>query len=113
MSDISCNSGCLSGSEGSKNVLGRAAVALCGHDAGKIYFVVGVRDEGQGSEALLLADGKGRPAANPKAKKRKHVTVLRMKDDAIAEALLAGRRVDDSVIIHSLKKVKSDLHCDF
>ena len=112
MSDISCNSGCLSGSEGSKNVLGRAAVALCGHDAGKIYFVVGVQNRREGEALLLLSDGKNRPIAKPKAKKPKHVRLLRYKDEELAEMLSGGRSVDDALLIHSVRKVRSVLNCE-
>ena len=112
MSDISCNYGPLSGSESIKNVLGHAAVALCGHDAGKIYFVVGVRDRREGEALLLLSDGKNRPMAKPKVKKPKHVTLLRYKDEELEKLLSGGRRVDDAMLIHSVKKVRSVLNCE-
>lgn len=112
MSDISCNYGPLLGPESGKNVLGHAAVALRGHDAGKIYFVVGLQNRREGESLLLLSDGKNRPMASPKAKKPKHVAVLRVKDGGIAALLSEGRRVDDAMLIHSVKKVRSVLNCE-
>ena len=103
MCNISCNSGLFPGEKRSENALGHYAVSLSGHDAGKIYLVVGRRAGEGGAEYLLLADGRKRPFDRPKAKKPKHVAVLKEKDDDVAALLFEGRRVDDSRIIHSLK----------
>jgi hypothetical protein len=75
-------------------------------------LVTGTVKSGEGAELLLLSDGKRRPVTKPKAKKPKHLTVLPERDDEIAKLLLEGRRVDDSLIIHSLKRVRQDLNCD-
>lgn len=112
MCSFSCNYGSLSGENGVKNTLGHAAVSRCGHDSGKIYLVVGFAESGEGALMLLLSDGKSRPISRPKAKKPKHVTVLRERDEAAAALLRGGRSVDDSVIIHSLKKIRQSLSCD-
>ena len=112
MCAFSSNYGLLSGTESSKKALGHYARALSGHDAGKIYLVVGFRKDASGAELLLLSDGKKRPVDKPKAKKPKHVVVLHMKDEGIASKLVAGGRVDDSEIVHSLKSVRNDLCCD-
>lgn len=50
---------------------GRFVISTAGHDAGKIYMVVGT-DNG----VLLLADGVERTTANPKRKNRRHVEFL-------------------------------------
>ena len=113
MCNISCNYGLLSGPDSSKNVLGHYAASLSGHDSGKIYLVIGTGKAKDGAAMLLLSDGKKRPYDKPKAKKLKHAAVLREKDDGIASLLLEGRRVDDSLIVHSLKKVVKDRNCDF
>lgn len=113
MCAFSCNYGLLLGVESNKKALGHYAAALSGHDSGKIYLVVGFREDKQGAAMLLLADGKSRPVDKPKAKKLKHVAVLKAMDEGIASKLEAGERVDDSEIIHSLKKVRNDRHCDF
>ncbi len=104
MCKISCNLGLLSDTDSSKNAVGHYAVSLAGHDNGKIYLVVGVKREPGGAQMLLLADGKSRPCGNPKAKKPKHVCVLKCMDEAVAGKLQAGERVDDSVLIHSLRE---------
>ncbi len=109
MCNISCISGLLSGVECSKSALGHAAVSLAGHDAGKIYFVIGVVREGEKGEALLLANGRNRPAARPKAKKRMHVKVLKAEDELIRRALLEGRLPDDAEIVRGLKEVRQGL----
>lgn len=104
-----CKNGLLTVENGAKNPVGHAAVSLCGHDSGKIYFVVGVRKAGEKGEMLLLADGKKRGIDAPKLKKPKHVTVLKQTDEGIRTALLNGDRVDDSVIVHALKAVKKEI----
>lgn len=113
MCKYSCNYGPLSGVCGNKIPLGHYAVSLRGHDAGKIYLIVGVQGSGGREGCFLLADGKSRPAASPKAKKPKHVNVLRERDDDIAALLFEGKRVDDAMLIHSLKQVAHDRNCDY
>ena len=103
MSEKSCENGLLKGFKGAKNDVGHYAVSIAGHDAGKIYLVVGCAEEGKNAGDLLLCDGKARPMSRPKLKKRKHVTILKERDDGIAASIGAGRRVDDSVLIHSLR----------
>ena len=46
-------------------------VSRAGHDRGKQFMVVGVREDGR----LLLCDGKNRRLENPKCKSPKHVRV--------------------------------------
>ncbi|MBO4385175.1 MAG: hypothetical protein J5854_07130 [Clostridia bacterium] len=104
-----CKNGLFSVEDGAKNPVGHAAVSLRGHDSGKIYFVVGVRKNDDGSEQVLLADGGSRRIDSPKSKKRKHVIVLKAADEGIRKALSNGDRVDDSVIVHALKQLKKEL----
>ena len=112
MGDFSCKNGLLSGAEDAKNLVGHYAVSTAGHDRGKIYFVVGVSAEPKSMGALLLCDGKSRPLGKPKLKKRRHAVVLRERDDEIAQALLAGGRPDDSVLIRKLREFGKDRNCD-
>ena len=51
--------------------VGRVAVSLSGHDAGRLYLVVG-----EENDLLLLANGKQRRLDSPKRKKRKHIRRL-------------------------------------
>ena len=107
MRGFSCKSGHLSGGEAHKEALGHAAVSTAGHDAGKIYFVVGARS-GKTGKYLLLSDGRARSFSKPKAKKIKHVAVLKKWDDGVRNALLEGRSIDDSVLVHAVKEVVKD-----
>ncbi len=50
---------------------GRFAISTAGHDAGKVYVIVG-----KDKEILLLADGVERKIANPKKKNKKHVSII-------------------------------------
>ena len=52
---------------------GRIVRAIAGRDKGGLFCVVGVD---QGGERLLLADGKRRKLARPKAKNQSHVAAL-------------------------------------
>ena len=108
MRGFSCKKGILSPVERVNSVVGHAAVSLAGHDAGKIYFVIGVMDPCEKGEMLLLSDGCARPFSVPKAKKAKHVCVLKYRDEGIADALKAGKTVDDSVIIRGLKEARKE-----
>lgn len=108
MRGFSCKKGILSSGERVKSLLGHAAVSLAGHDAGKIYFVVGVTNPLEKDEMLLLSDGYARPFSAPKAKRTKHVRILKARDAAVADSLSANGRVDDSVIVHALKEVRKD-----
>jgi len=114
MGKKTCTNGLFSGADSVENALGHYAVSLAGHDAGEIYLVTGVRIDSSGKRLLLLADGKRRPAANPKAKKQMHVTVLKSFDAAIAERLAAGQAVEDGALVSSVKAFKraQNDHCE-
>ena len=56
---------------------GRIVQATAGRDSGDVFFVVGQTADGR----LLLADGKRRKAARPKAKKLRHVRLLHQEFD--------------------------------
>lgn len=112
MSNFSCKNGHLSGAEGAKTVVGHYAVSLAGHDSGKIYFVVGASSEAKKEGLLLLSDGKSRPLGRPKAKKSKHVRVLRERDEELASLLASGRGADDSVLIRKLREFGKSRNCD-
>ncbi len=47
---------------------GMFARSLAGHDKGKLYVILDIREE-----YVYLADGKTRTLENPKKKKRKHI----------------------------------------
>ena len=54
-------------------------ISRAGHDAGKLFMVVGNRQE-----RLLLCDGKNRRLTNPKCKSPKHVRIARTGGNAPA-----------------------------
>ena len=49
--------------------IGRVVLATAGRDKGNPLVVVGI----EGTEYVLLADGRRRKAQNPKRKKRRHI----------------------------------------
>ncbi len=112
MGKKTCANGLFSGADSIKNALGHYAVSLAGHDSGKIYFVVGTCGEAKKEGLLLLCDGKSRPLGKPKAKKRRHVQILRERDDELALLLTSGRGADDSVLIRKLREFGKSRCCD-
>ena len=87
----------------------RYAVSTAGHDAGKIYLVVGAVPGGNacGSPAAYyLADGRIRGIASPKRKNALHVRLLPARDEALASKLCAGERITDAELVYSLKCFK-------
>ena len=88
---------------------GKYAVSTAGHDAGKIYLILGApaaAASGASPAAYYLADGRRRGADAPKLKKAKHVRVLPRRDEALAQKLCSGGRVTDAELICSLKCFK-------
>ena len=87
----------------------RYAVSTAGHDAGKIYLVVGAVPGGNASarpSAYYVADGRSRRAAAPKRKNALHLTLLSERDEALASKLFAGGRITDAELVYSLKCFK-------
>ena len=81
--------------------------ATAGRDKGGIFCVVGVDQE---RFRLLLADGKRRKAARPKAKKPGHVYVLadrqHMYDHPVIHSLRQGEPVSDRALRRALAAFK-------
>ena len=109
MAAFSAFSSICTGFSCGKDHLGRYAVSLAGHDAGKIYLVIGVAEGGGGASkpVLLLADGHARKASAPKRKKAMHVRLLSAKDEALADKLARGSGVTDAELVHSIKCFKA------
>ena len=108
MRGFSCKNGLLDGVGRAEKLLGRAVISLAGHDAGKIYFIVGALNAGERNETLLLADGKKRGFANPKAKKLKHIRLLPYVSTPVAEAA-KGKCTDNAVVIHEMRKFSLEM----
>ena len=86
---------------------GQIVRATAGRDRGGIFCVVGVDRE---RAMLLLADGKRRKAASPKAKKPKHVLCLTDSqhsfDHPVVHSLQAGGPVSDRALRRALAAFK-------
>lgn len=67
-------------------VPGGVAQSVAGRDKGRLYLIVG-----QEGEKLLLADGKYKPASDPKPKNRKHVRLLPVFYPEIADRIASGK----------------------
>ena len=84
------------------NGTGRIVQALAGRDRGNFLFVV----DGQ----LLLADGKRRKAARPKAKKLRHVCLLPQEfDHPVVQKLQQGTPVSDRELRQALAAFKGGI----
>lgn len=86
---------------------GQIVQATAGRDKGGIFCVVGADHE---SKRLLLADGKRRKIARPKAKKLGHVTQLtdscNMFDHPVVHSLQQGEPVSDRALRRALAAFK-------
>lgn len=91
------------------NYAGQIVEARAGRDTGKLFYVLGTdRDTGR----LLLADGKGRKAARPKAKKPGHVQSLtdpqRGFSHPVTRKLQQGETVSDRELRRALAAFKEE-----
>ena len=80
---------------------GVVAVSRAGHDKGRAFVIIGR----EGTEYVLLADGRTRMAAKPKRKKLRHVHLEPAAAESVREALLSGRVPTDA----ELRKALTDL----
>ena len=85
---------------------GQIVLAEAGRDRGGVFCVVGADGEGR----LLLADGKRRKAARPKAKKPGHVRLLTGDGQTfghpVIEKLKQGQPVSDRELRRALAAFK-------
>ena len=88
---------------------GQIVLAEAGRDRGGVFCVVGADGEGR----LLLADGKRRRAAHPKAKKPRHVETLtqpdRPFDHPAIQKLKQGEPVSDRELRRALAAFKEGI----
>ena len=86
---------------------GHVVRATAGRDKGEVFCVVGMDQE---QERLLLANGKRRKAARPKAKKLGHVQVLTASeqehDHPAIQKLKQGEPVSDRELRRALAAFK-------
>lgn len=92
------------------NYAGRIVEARAGRDKGKLFYVVGVD---QDTFRLLLADGKGRRAERPKAKKLGHVSCMITEDTPfphpVTQALSQGEAVTNRELRRALAAFKEEM----
>ena len=82
---------------------GRFAISTAGHDAGKIYIIIGEK-EGR----LLVADGIKYTIANPKIKNAKHLEIPKQEDVTKLATMISkkSRGCDEAIrqTLHHLMK---------
>ena len=84
---------------------GQLVTSRAGRDTGRAYLVVGVRPDGR----VLVADGRLRRIARPKAKNPRHLWVHDRFAPGVAERLQRGEGVSDAEIAQALDRlVESD-----
>jgi len=92
------------------NYAGWIVESRAGRDRGKLFYVVGVDPE---TVRLLLADGKGRKAGRPKAKKLGHVKCLtdhqREFFHPVTQKLQRGETVSDRELRRALGAFKEEM----
>ena len=71
--------------------------SLAGHDAGKLFYVIGVDDT-----YLTLVNGKDRTLEKPKQKKRKHAEKVLRSETRVAEKIRNGDMVLNSELRRDL-----------
>ena len=79
--------------------------SVAGRDAGSYFFVLATEED-----FLLLADGKRRKAARPKAKKLRHVRLLHQEfDHPVIQKLQQGTPVSDRELRQALAAFKGGI----
>jgi ribosomal protein L14E/L6E/L27E len=81
-------------------VVGHIVISKVGRDQGKTYLVVGT----SGDHKLLLADGRKKTLAHPKAKNPRHLKILHF----IAEGSAELGKVNDLTIRAALANISPD-----
>lgn len=77
---------------------GSYAISKAGHDAGSVYVILD-SDE----KFVYLSEGRLKPVARPKKKKRKHLYPVCRKAETVMAKLEAGLPVTDEDIKRSIK----------
>ncbi len=78
--------------------LGYFARSLCGHDKGKVYMIVSEEED-----RVALCDGRLRPLARPKYKKKKHVQLIRSEKTAVIFTSLMKSGEADKLIRQEIR----------
>jgi len=81
--------------------IGQVVISKAGRDKGDIFIVIDVC-----GEYLQLVDGKGRPYANPKRKKTKHVQPTKTVNADIKAAIMASKHLKEADFRNALDLFK-------
>jgi ribosomal protein L14E/L6E/L27E len=81
-------------------VLGQIVKSKSGHDKGNVFFVVEVIDD----DYVLIADGDRRKSESPKKKKVKHLQPYNRINEAVAEKLAQGIKLENIELQRELEK---------
>lgn len=85
--------------------VGYFAFSKAGHDKGRLYVIVG-----QEQDRVYLCDGRLKPLASPKVKKRRHIQLMaKTVEEDVLERLLGNETVRDEEIKLQIKRcLKAD-----
>ena len=81
-------------------VIGQIVISKVGRDQGQVYLVVGI----SGDAKWLLADGRKKTLAHPKVKNPRHLKILHL----IAEGIADSGKINDLAIRAALAKILPD-----
>ncbi len=78
--------------------VGMFATVTAGHDKGQTYLII--KDE---DDFVYLADGRKKGTGNPRKKRKKHIQVIKTRDQALAEKLMNGKTIYNEEIRFAIK----------
>ena len=76
--------------------------SLAGRDKGQLYYVLDVNGGN-----ILVADGKGRRLDKLKRKNPKHLRLIAVECDRVADKIKIGEKITDSEIRRSLQQMSA------
>ncbi len=83
--------------------LGMFALVRAGHDKGRTYLII--KEEG---DFVYLADGKNRGQDNPRKKRRKHVQVIKKRNEELTGRLRSGKTIYNEEIRFAIRNLQSE-----
>jgi ribosomal protein L14E/L6E/L27E len=72
--------------------IGKFVTSSAGHDAGKCYVIIQIENE-----YVYLVDGKIRTLSHPKKKKRIHVKMLAVSDQALTDKIVTHKVKNEEI----------------
>lgn len=83
--------------------VGMFATVTAGHDKGRVYLII--REEG---DFVYLADGKNKGQDNPRKKRRKHIQVIKTRNQELAVRLWSGKTIYNEEIRFALRNLQAE-----